>query len=479
MEFKNIDKPITIVFDGKEETGFAVAPKRNCPHFNDKIITFLNLLCTEKKNLITSNACEDCHDKSENWLCLICFKIFCARSVKEHMVNHNIQTKHNIVLSFSDGSFWCYDCDSYIINTPLEELQRSFGKIKFPEDSPKNKDEEKKLEDKPEEKKIEEKPKEKKLLEKSEENKAPEKDLGEKPGKKIEDLFDELTISAGKNFSYNNFIEGIKSKKYGKILFLTGAGISVSAGIPDFRSPGTGLYSKLQEYNLPYPEAVFELSYFKKNPQAFYTLSKGFLTAEVHPTTSHFFQKMFEDLGVLLQSFTQNIDSLELEAGLSLNKLCQAHGHLRTCHCVKCHKENDAKIMMKSIETETILKCNCGGLVKPDIVFFGESLPLDFFKKTELLDNADLVIVMGTSLKVFPFANLINLIPKNVPIVLINREDSYSQGADLNNFLFLGGDLDKNVEKIVKDLGMKDAYEKIKNRVSNPKDKEIIEKSKI
>ena len=321
MDSKSFDKPITIIVDGKEETGFAVAPKRNCPHLDDKIMTNLNLLISEKKDLIASNTCEDCQDKSENLLCLICFKIFCSRLVKEHMVNHNIQTKHNIVLSFSDGSFWCYDCNSYIINRPLEELQRSFGQIKFPDDSPqKKKDEEKKVEEKPEE------------------NKTPEKKKEEKPEKKIEDLFNELTISASQDFSYNNFIKGIQSKKYKRIMFLTGAGISVSAGIPDFRSPGTGLYSKLQEYNLPYPEAVFELNYFKKNPQAFYTLSKGFLTAKVHPTTSHFFQKMFENLGVLLQSFTQNIDSLELEAGLSLNKLCQAHGHLRTCHCVKCHK---------------------------------------------------------------------------------------------------------------------------------------------
>ena len=141
--------------------------------------------------------------------------------------------------------------------------------------------------------------------------------------------------------------------------------------------------------------------------------------------------------------------------------------------------ENDPKIMMKSIETETILKCECGGLVKPDIIFFGENLPLDFFEKSNLLDQADLVIVMGTSLKVFPFANLITLIPKTVPIVLINRDDSYAQGNVINNYLFLGGDLDKNVEKIVNDLGMKDAYEKIEHEVLNPKEKEIIEKSKI
>ena len=225
------------------------------------------------------------------------------------------------------------------------------------------------------------------------------------------------------------------------------------------------IYSKLKEYNLPYPEAVFELSYFKKNPQAFYTLSKGFLTAKIKPTTSHFFQKMIYDMGTLLQSFTQNIDSLEMEADVPLDSICQAHGHMRTCHCVKCGGENDIKEMMENIEKETIYKCqkeNCNGLVKPDIVFFGEKLPYDFFLKSQILKNTDLVIVMGTSLVVFPFASLITMIPKEVPIVLINREESI-KGND--SYLFIGGDLDENVEKMVKDLGMKEQYDKIKNEV--------------
>lgn len=282
-------------------------------------------------------------------------------------------------------------------------------------------------------------------------------------------LSDENFLSKEEPFTYKTFIQGIKTQKFKKIVFLTGAGISVSAGIPDFRTPGTGLYSKLKDYNLPFPEAVFELSYFKSNPKPFYTLSKDFLTAAVKPATSHFFQKMISDLDILHYIFTQNIDSLELDAGLPSNKLCQAHGHFRTCHCIKCHNEYDSKKMMEHIIKDTIYECdeeNCNGLIKPDIVFFGESLPIDFFQKSQKLKEADLVIVMGTSLVVFPFASLVNMISKKTPVVLINREDSYSsKGNKTDNYLFLGGDLDKKVKKIIKDLKMNDEYKKLKKKV--------------
>lgn len=282
--------------------------------------------------------------------------------------------------------------------------------------------------------------------------------------------FQDLSISDEK-FNYKIFIEGIKSKKYKKILFLTGAGISVSAGIPDFRSPGSGLYSKLKEYNLPYPEAIFELGYFRVNPKPFYTLSKELLMGKnIHPSTSHFFIKMIYDLGILHSVMTQNIDGLELEAGLPVEKLCQAHGHYRSCHCISCHKKHDIKKMMECIEKQTIYECEnaeCQGLIKPDIVFFHEGLPKDFFFKSLEVRKADLVIIMGTSLVVMPFAGLAKSISKEVPIVVINRENSLKDKRE--NFLFLGGDLDKNVKKIVKDLDMLESYEKIQDESLNKK----------
>lgn len=465
------DKEITLVVDGKEIAGFAIVPKRNCKHLNENILVSLNQFFSDRKDIIILNTCENCQDQTENWICLDCSKIFCARSVKAHMLDHNHESKHYIALSFSDGSFWCYGCDSYIISPELEIMQRRFSEIKFPNPIPLKKLEIEKSKENSqsllEEKKLEEKPTDKK---KSEDNPVEEKKFEETP-EKIEKLLGELSLSEIE-FTRETFLQGIKTKKYKNIVFLTGAGISVSAGIPDFRTPGTGLYSKLQEYNLPYPEAVFELSYFKKNPHAFYTLSKGFLTAEIHPTTSHFFQKMLYDLGIINQIFTQNIDSLELDVGVPKEKLCQAHGHMRSCHCIRCNKEHDPKKMMESIENHTIYKCqikNCNGLIKPDIIFFGEKLPADFFKKSFLLEKADLVIVMGTSLVVYPFANLLSLINKNIPIVLINREDSYSKGEKHDNYLFIGGDLDENVEIIVKELKMEEIYENIKKETQEKK----------
>lgn len=120
---------------------------------------------------------------------------------------------------------------------------------------------------------------------------------------------------------------------------LTGAGISVSAGIPDFRSEKTGIYSQLQKYNLPYPEAIFELSYYKRNPVPIYEIFKSHLENDYKPTINHEFISLLNQNGMLKMNFTQNVDSLELLANLPPSKLLQAHGHVRTCHCAGCKKE--------------------------------------------------------------------------------------------------------------------------------------------
>jgi NAD-dependent SIR2 family protein deacetylase len=95
-----------------------------------------------------------------------------------------------------------------------------------------------------------------------------------------------------------------KKRSFKKIVFLTGAGISVSAGIPDFRTPGSGLYSQLEKYNLPFPEAIFEINFFKQAPEAFYKLSKEFLTCGSHPTICHFFISELNRRNKLLINFS-------------------------------------------------------------------------------------------------------------------------------------------------------------------------------
>merc|ERR1712037_511738 len=137
---------------------------------------------------------------------------------------------------------------------------------------------------------------------------------------------DESSSSSSSSSSSNDFeIEDIeellKEGKVKNIVMVVGAGISTSAGIPDFRTPGTGLYSNLAKYNLPYPEAVFDIKYFKKKPQAFYTLSKELLPGYYAPTITHHF---IAQLGKL--------------AGLDEERLVEAHGSFASSKCTRCKK---------------------------------------------------------------------------------------------------------------------------------------------
>eukprot|EP00775_Hariotina_reticulata_P006779 gene6779-6996_t len=216
----------------------------------------------------------------------------------------------------------------------------------------------------------------------------------------------------------------IKAGKVKRIITMCGAGISVSAGIPDFRTPGSGLYSQLERFGLPEPEAVFSISFFKKNPKPFYLLAKELFPGNYKPTPTHLFIKLLHDKGLLLRCFTQNIDSLEHQAGLPQSAVVAAHGNFDSAHCIKCGKEHGLEHVKEAVFSDSICHCTkCGGLVKPDIVFFGEQLPDRFYERMEYdFPTCDLLLVMGTSLVVHPFASLIDAVPDFCPRVLVNRE---------------------------------------------------------
>uniref|UniRef100_A0A8C5E0F7 NAD-dependent protein deacetylase sirtuin-2 n=1 Tax=Gouania willdenowi TaxID=441366 RepID=A0A8C5E0F7_GOUWI len=210
-----------------------------------------------------------------------------------------------------------------------------------------------------------------------------------------EKVLDELTLDGVAQY--------MKSGKCKNILCMVGAGISTSAGIPDFRSPETGLYANLQKYNLPYPEAIFQMDYFKEHPEPFFALAK-----ELYPGQF------------------KNIDTLERVAGLEADDLIEAHGTFYTSHCFSfsCRKEYNLDWMKEKIFSDDIPKCEkCQSVVKPDIVFFGENLPDRFFTlmKTDF-PQCDLLIIMGTSLQVQPFASLVSRVSKSCPRLLINME---------------------------------------------------------
>ncbi|XP_070576746.1 NAD-dependent protein deacetylase sirtuin-2-like isoform X2 [Ptychodera flava] len=242
-------------------------------------------------------------------------------------------------------------------------------------------------------------------------------------------------------------IEGIanyiKDGKAKNIIVMTGAGISTSAGIPDFRSPGTGLYSNLQKYNLPDPQAIFEIGFFKENPRPFFELSKELKLDTYKPTPCHYFIRMLNDKGMLLRNYTQNIDTLERLAGLPGSQLVEAHGSYHTGHCLECRKEYPLEWMKEEIAKDKIPSCTeCEGIVKPDIVFFGESLPERFFKLVQQdFQKCDMLMIMGTSLAVQPFASLVNRVKDDCPRLLINKEKC-GQTDPLMQFMGLGRGLD-------------------------------------
>ncbi|XP_077420177.1 NAD-dependent protein deacetylase sirtuin-3, mitochondrial isoform X2 [Vanacampus margaritifer] len=148
-------------------------------------------------------------------------------------------------------------------------------------------------------------------------------------------------------------------QKYKRVVVMAGAGISTPSGIPDFRSPGSGLYDNLQQYNLPYAEAIFEIAFFRHNPKPFFTLAKELYPGNYQPNPAHYFVQLLHRKGLLLRMYTQNIDGLERLAGIPPEMLVEAH---------------------------------------------------------------DLLIIMGTSLEVEPFASLAGAVRASVSRLLINRD---------------------------------------------------------
>ncbi|MGL1890900.1 MAG: silent information regulator protein Sir2 [Spirochaetaceae bacterium] len=218
----------------------------------------------------------------------------------------------------------------------------------------------------------------------------------------------------------NDCIELIK--KSSKILIFTGAGISTNCGIPDFRS-SNGLYSfAKQKYGVPYPEAVFDIDFFDQSPKPFSLLSADLLGKNIKPSASHNFIKKLEDLGKLEIVVTQNIDMLHEKCGNK--RVLSCHGTYTTGHCRKCIKEYGYDFFIKYLLLGEVCYCDCGGVVKPDITFFGESLPAEFYQFVENPPVVDLVIVMGTSLEVQP-ANQVPLMYKGkVPLIIVNRDNT-------------------------------------------------------
>jgi len=267
----------------------------------------------------------------------------------------------------------------------------------------------------------------------------------------------------------NNIANYIKEHNCKNIVVLSGAGISTNANIPDFRSPGTGLYSRLSKYNLPSPQSIFDIVYYRHNPNPFCHIAKEHYTKDYKPTLTHYFIRLLADRGMLLRNFTQNIDGLEEKAGLPEKYLIYAHGTYKTAHCVGnelgrgCGKEYSQEWFKdKMVKMKKPICPVCRGYVKPDIVFFGEELPISFwFGLQDDIPKCDLLIVMGTSLQVQPFASVPNQVNLNVPRLLINKMavgpfkefDLLKKKSQNRDYVYLGN-CDEGCLELAKALGL-------------------------
>jgi len=222
----------------------------------------------------------------------------------------------------------------------------------------------------------------------------------------------------------------IKEHNCKNIIVMSGAGISTNAEIPDFRSADRGVYANLEKYNIPYPEAIFELEYFKRNPTPFTIFAKEIYPQNIRPTIAHCFIKLLDNHNILLRHYTQNIDGLDYQTRLDSDRIIESHGSFHQAYCVGTSETEACGSVYpqtwykeKLFKGENPIQCeNCKGYVKPGVIFFGENLPSKFFKSlNDDIPNCDLLLILGTSLKVYPFASIIKSVSKKIPRCLINN----------------------------------------------------------
>lgn len=204
------------------------------------------------------------------------------------------------------------------------------------------------------------------------------------------------------------------------LVFFGGAGVSTESGIPDFRSQD-GLYN--QEYKYP-PEVILSYSFYRRNPEEFYRFyRKKMIYMDAKPNNTHLKLAQLEKKGKCKHIITQNIDGLHQLAG-STNVL-ELHGSVLRNYCEKCGKYYELSCLM---DREGIPLCSCGGIIKPDVTLYEEALDQNVTTKSiDAISNADLLIIGGTSLSVYPASGLVDYF-KGDNIILINREETKRDG---------------------------------------------------
>ncbi|WKZ47246.1 MAG: NAD-dependent deacylase [Anaerolineales bacterium] len=212
-------------------------------------------------------------------------------------------------------------------------------------------------------------------------------------------------------------------RKAKRIVVLTGAGISTPSGIPDFRSEGTGLWSHDE------PLEAASLNTFRTAPEKFFQWFRP-LAGQIfnaQPNAAHLALAELEQHGIPVSIATQNIDALHHKAGSK--KIFELHGTIRTLSCTQCFKQYESPPFLQAyIETGAIPRClNCNGILKPDVILFGEQLPqAAWFETQRETRQADLMLIAGSSLEVLPVAGLpMQALDRGAHLIVINNTPTY------------------------------------------------------
>jgi NAD-dependent deacetylase len=189
----------------------------------------------------------------------------------------------------------------------------------------------------------------------------------------------------------------------GSVVALTGAGISVPSGIPDFRTPETGLWENVD------PMEIAHIDVFRRDPERFWSFYGGRFTTlrDKRPNAAHGALAELERRGLLSAVITQNIDGLHAQAGT--RELVEVHGSIAVSRCWECRSEYELEAVRSRLAADPagVPRCDCGGALKPGVVLFGEYLPEGAMERaSELAANADLLLCVGSSLEVYPVAGL-------------------------------------------------------------------------
>lgn len=507
-----------ILDQGGEDTGGPIVPITDCPHVQHHVRLTPSQLPSPRKARcqVTSTASGKGNAKSdvsedgtcpstENWLCLQCGVVGCSRYVNGHGLLHYKATLngdekgpdgagHCIAASLSDLSVWCHACGAYLRHTDLDPLVKKLEQLKFEneeEETAETEDMDEGLADASTRTIFSEST--------ADDNNVdpviPFLSVGDVIS--LNSLSGEAEIEVDYPFgsrpnSLNDVARFIQSDQCQSIVVLAGAGMSVTSGIPDYRSAG-GLYHTLQPDQLTAsavereairadPTVALEQRLFIQNQLPCLEVKRPFILGTQEEiwkaTIAHrFVELLHQKTGKLTRLYTQNIDGLEAQChNLPRDKVVAVHGSMDRAECAYCGATSDFDAFCNQVrtnikdvtgqdltapKTSTPIKCQvCGNnTVKPAIVLFRSKLPEEFFRRVpQDIPNVDLLIVIGTSLAVAPANTLVFRVPETALRVVINDEPvgwrvGIEYGPQAKRDYFAQGHCDDITLDLIEELG--------------------------